>query len=316
MNKLDLKRLILRLLIEREAYGYDIIQQLSVKGVKPARNYLYSILLEMERDGLIHGRWVGESPRKKHVFSLTAAGRREFDAAVRRSLDFLMGAYNQNNIEEMPTVLAPIIRFYSGLARTIGIPTSRIRDMNVVMAVGSFDPLVCYPNAFVALSTLSPDGKVFVVKDPEMNFCETRPNMVVLDGWRNDLPLKDGMADLLTLQGFPSGVTEEKTIEECARVLRKDGHLVVEVMKVMIKEKTAPFLRFVEFVAKEYYSHNGKDRVVSLARVKGALSNYFGSVVELDTGDNLVFHATKRTPNKREELYPTARHRASSQITR
>ena len=259
----------------------------------------------MERDGLIEGRWVGPSPRKKHVYSLTHEGRKEFNSAIRQSLILLMGAYNQSNIEGLAKYLPMTIQFYSRLAEVVGLPLDRMKNMNVVMAVGPFDPLVCYPNAFIGLSTMVPHGKVYVVKDPDMNFCETRPNMVILDGWRNDIPLKDGMADLLTLQGFPGGASEEETIEECSRVLKKDGHLIVEVMKVMVKEKAAPFIRFNEFVAKKYYEHDGKDRIVSLAKVKEALSNRFERVTESEFGDNMRFHAMGKLAAQGEAPYPS-----------
>src|SRR5438132_314907 len=72
MNKEALKRLIIRILIDREISGYDAYKELVTKGIRLRSNYLYMILSEMRDKGLLKARWV-ENQRgpRKHLYSLS-----------------------------------------------------------------------------------------------------------------------------------------------------------------------------------------------------------------------------------------------------
>jgi PadR family transcriptional regulator PadR len=77
--------LILKLLSERDMYGYEIIQE-SARRSRDAFEFkegtLYPALHQLHKRGLLRSEWrTGKSNKPRKYYSLTAAGRR----AARRS---------------------------------------------------------------------------------------------------------------------------------------------------------------------------------------------------------------------------------------
>ncbi len=77
---------ILALLSARPMYGYEILVTLSDRGngeFEFKQGTLYPLLYRLERAGWIRAKW--ETPatgKKRKVYSVTAAGRKEHDARV------------------------------------------------------------------------------------------------------------------------------------------------------------------------------------------------------------------------------------------
>jgi len=137
-----------------------------------------------------------------------------------------------------------------------------------------------------------PDASISVVKPPgTTSFGEGRPNLTFLEGRRHDMPLKDGFADYLMLEGFPRGVSEEDTILECVRVLKSDGHLIIRVPNVMTEEKKPKFSNLAEFASRLFYDFSGQDRIISIEHVKQILSRHSGKVKDLGDRSNIVIYA-------------------------
>lgn len=80
--------LILSLLTEREMYGYEILQEAerrSAQAFHLKEGTLYPALHQMERAGLVTGRW-RDSPvgRARKYYALTAKGRRRAESKRRQ----------------------------------------------------------------------------------------------------------------------------------------------------------------------------------------------------------------------------------------
>jgi pyruvate-formate lyase-activating enzyme len=85
--------------------------------------------------------------------------------------------------------------------------------------------------------------------------------MTFLDGRRHDMPLKDGYADYLMVEGFPKSASEEEPVSECLRVLKKrDGHLIIRIPSVMTIEKKPNFSNLAEFSSKMFYNFSNKEK--------------------------------------------------------
>src|SRR6058998_1680499 len=73
--------LILSLLGEREMYGYEMLQEAerrSASALRLKEGTLYPALHQMERSGLLKGRWRdSEAGRPRKYYRLTAKGRRQ-----------------------------------------------------------------------------------------------------------------------------------------------------------------------------------------------------------------------------------------------
>src|SRR5258708_38719794 len=78
---------ILRLLREREMYGYEMVREAARRSAKVfalKEGTVYPALHEMERGGVVAARWrEGEAGRARKYYSLTAGGRRRGDAKRR-----------------------------------------------------------------------------------------------------------------------------------------------------------------------------------------------------------------------------------------
>lgn len=85
------KPVILSLLMSGESYGYQILQRVRrVSGGKMdwSSAMLYPVLRRMEKDGLVRSEWrVSEENRMRKYYSLTVAGRKEFESEKARWLD-------------------------------------------------------------------------------------------------------------------------------------------------------------------------------------------------------------------------------------
>jgi PadR family transcriptional regulator PadR len=91
--------LILKLLSEREMYGYEIIQE-SARRSEDAFEFkegtLYPALHQLHRRGYLRPEWrVGENGKQRKYYSLTAAGRK---ASQRCEQDWLLFTKSVNAI--------------------------------------------------------------------------------------------------------------------------------------------------------------------------------------------------------------------------
>src|SRR5438445_13819 len=120
MNKEAVKRLIIRILIDREISGYDAYKELVTKGIRLRSNYLYMILSEMRDKGLLKARWV-ENQRgpRKHLYSLSDGGHEEFREQVRDSLSVIMDAFVHANLNAQD--LPDHVKVFKGALARFGI---------------------------------------------------------------------------------------------------------------------------------------------------------------------------------------------------
>lgn len=267
----------------------------------------------MEQVGFLKGRWIdnpkGKGP-KKHLYSLREEGKKEFRQAVKESIDVLVDGYVQlNNAEEDLDNYTAIVKSTLSHLSHLGVPFPTRSGTKVVAAIPYPDPLVCGPLYFETLSRAVPGFSVYIVKPPDGKLdLELCPNVTVLDGWRHNMPFKDGFADYLALQGFPKEVSEEETILECTRVLKDDGHLLVHVSNVMTEEKKPRYTNFAEFALKLLYDLWDFDRIISVNHVKHLLSESFRVVNDVQVDQLVIFHATgKRLERASERVVQRAK---------
>ena len=84
--------LVLHLIAEAPSYGNQLMERIAgmtagVLSVNP--NTMYPLLRELERRGLIEGSWEHPERRTRRYYSLTGAGREEYDQLVGEVRPFL-----------------------------------------------------------------------------------------------------------------------------------------------------------------------------------------------------------------------------------
>lgn len=287
----------MRMLYGREYNGYEVMKQLANEGVRLRSNYIYMVLTEMEEKGMLKGRWNenAEGPRK-HFHSLSEDGVTEYRRRQRGSLDFLMGTYIRTNFSrtDLPGLIQTYGRFVAQVLDTLDVPSPNMQGVRFVVTVPYCDPLTYHPIEYYAMSESFPKASVYLVKPKEMKLYEERPNLFLVDGFRHDIPLKDVFADFLYLRGFPKCVSEDNCLRECLRVLKSDGHLIVQLSTIMTQEKSPVCPSFSEFLSRLFYDVYEQDRVVSLDAAKSLLSNHFKKVRDIESCGNIYLYANKR----------------------
>ena len=97
MAKLDLRTgstavMILRLLVEKPMYGYQIVKELQTRSegyFNLEQGTLYPALHRLEKDSLVESRWevVEDGPSRKY-YHITDTGKAELEKSVRQWSDF------------------------------------------------------------------------------------------------------------------------------------------------------------------------------------------------------------------------------------
>ncbi|MDE1854037.1 MAG: PadR family transcriptional regulator [Thaumarchaeota archaeon] len=307
MEKGALRRLILRILANRELSGYEAWKELGAKGVKIRTNYLYMILAEMHRRELLKGRWVeGRRGPRRHLYTPSRKGEEELRKLLAESIEFVAAAFAQANMtaRNLPEHVSSVRASFTSM----GVPTPG-SGKRIVLTTPSLDPLICFPLSYQAFGEAFPAASVVVVKPPGTTFTVDAPNVTFLDGSRCNMPMKDGFADYLLLEGFPAGAPVEVTLAECYRVLKDRGYLIIRLPSVMTEEKKPNFSNLAEFAYRLYYDFTGQDAMVSVERIKQLLSKRSGSLTDLVDRGNVVICAKVI---KGEGLPPIRVHRRAS----
>lgn len=72
--------LVLLILRDRPSYGYDLVQQLSVRSnhlLTFGEGTVYPLLYSLEAQGMVSGSWTQAGARRRRTYRLTASGKRE-----------------------------------------------------------------------------------------------------------------------------------------------------------------------------------------------------------------------------------------------
>ncbi len=97
MGKLDMRKgstavMILRLLVEKPMYGYQIVKELQRRSegyFELEQGTLYPALHRMEKDKLVRSQWqvIEDGPSRKY-YHITDEGRAELEQSARKWSDF------------------------------------------------------------------------------------------------------------------------------------------------------------------------------------------------------------------------------------
>jgi len=87
---------VLKLLADaaQPMHGYQIIRELEARGrgsFQFKEGLIYPRLHQMEREGLLHGRWEEGSGRRRKVYTITESGRRRLEMELREWESFRQG---------------------------------------------------------------------------------------------------------------------------------------------------------------------------------------------------------------------------------
>lgn len=288
IKKLAIRRSTIRSLAGRERYGQEILAELQLMGIRTGPNYLYEILAEMEDEGLLKGRWAPNPIGKpdRHYYSLAEGGKKELDRMVRDSIDLISEMVLMRRMRESPRMLTEVLS-------KLGSPLPRGR---LVVALPDGDPGLAYWLHLHSLVGNLREVSLYVVKPPDGRFRDPPPGVTVLDGRRNDLPLKDGFADFLLVSGLPRDSPLEAAAKEFARVLNPAGHLLLRQSNSFTEDRAPRYMTGYEHWANLVYEVYDRDKTVNVRALLRVLSKSFRSVNDEIIGGSTWVHAHSKKP--------------------
>ncbi len=286
VKKLAIKRSAFRAIAGREMYGQEILAELRLMGIRTGSNYLYEILLEMEKEGLLKSRWAPNPTGKpdRHYYSLSEGGKRELDGMVRDAIDLISERVLLSRARDSPGMLREVIS-------KLGAPRPRGR---LIAALPESSPGISYWLHFNSVVAGLRNVSLYVVKPPNSYFRDPPPGVTILDGRRNDLPFKDEFADFLLISGLPADSSVERTVKECARVLNPKGSLVLRQSNSFTEDRAPRYLTGYEHWAKLVYQIYDRDKMVNIRDLLRTLSRSFGSVHDEVIGGSTWVYAHEK----------------------
>lgn len=227
-----LKRKILQMFNDSEFHGYDISKKLAEESEEIELSRLYRVLNDMAREGLLIGRWEkSDRGPKKKVYSLDNKGREERKKMLLEAIEIVHTHYDQ--------YLMTLPKEYDVFEILVGKILKEVID----------DPTIVYISPFFAaihhrmISTIiehREKSSVYLLMPRQEEITLNSPNLVQMEGFYSNIPLKQDFGDLLFITGVPPANILEKAIEEWKRCLKTDGRIAIVTPSVLLNEENHP----------------------------------------------------------------------------
>jgi len=265
MKKEALETTVLKILRNREMYGYQLHKHLTAKDVKIQISNLYRLLSRMEKDKLLRSEWQkGEIGPRKKVYVLTSFGKKELNRVLKEAVETIKDFY-RDYLEQFP----PQQGVFNEMEKLID---DKVKDQNAVVIVHErFSGMSEWLTA--NLCNKLENGKVYLIKPSSIEMKLKRNNLVVLDGTYDDIPLKGNFATSLRVADIPTEVDLKSAVVEFHRILKDDGVLLIATPRVLLGEEGPLSIgSFIELVEHDSSQKIGEEYLVLL------LETYFHEV--------------------------------------
>ncbi len=265
MKKRELKRSIVLLTRNRQVHGYDLQKLLAAQGAPVQLSYLYKTLKEMSQEGLLESKLVpGEKGPQRRSYSLTRDGKREMGRVFGEATELIHDLY-----EDYILSLPP--KYFSDRFRTMMREVYGDRETAALMISEPLSPV--HREYLEAITGRKGAKKTYLIKPEPIRADVELPNLTVLDGTFEDIPLKDHSLDAMIVVDIQDAVNLKVCCKEFRRVL-KPGAVICGCAPFMgLGGKDDP-LDLGEFMKKTKYALTAKP-YVDKESIKTAFSDTF-----------------------------------------
>lgn len=243
-----MKRKILRMFNDSEYHGYDISKHLAEESTAVELSRLYRVLNDMENEGLLKGRWEKSErgPRKK-VYSLGKGGVEEREKMLLEAIETVHAHYDQ--------YIMGLPQEYSVFDSIVGKLLETPSDGNLGLITPVFASI--HHRLILMINEKSPEATIYLISPQHIEIDPSLQNIIQLDGFYNDIPLKEDFLDILAIIGVPPVNLIEKCCMEWKRSLAKGGKLAILTPTVLIEKFQHP-MPIGQFI--ENYEHTSTNR--------------------------------------------------------
>ncbi len=269
VRKNELKKAILDLVASKDVYGYEVLKKLEINGERIEAPRIYTILKELNTDGLLIDRWErSKTGPRRRIYSLGEKGRDALKANLLEAIsvvqrnywDYLMSL--NPKVDIIGNILNQLTAGVNG-NETIGYFTNKYYGMTKTL--------------ISRLQKTVPEGRVYLIKPRPVEIPQEIDNVDIISGSYENISLKDGYADVLLIIDLPSEEILESAIKEWYRVLSPEGNLGILTPSVLVKEREAP-ISIGDYVQKHEHEVLGQRNYIEGAVLKKELSKYFNQV--------------------------------------
>ncbi len=249
MKKRELKRNIIRMIRGGETYGYEIQKALAAEGEKIQLSHLYKTLKEMCGEGFLESRLQkGEHGPRIREYRLTAKGKGELGKVFGEATELIHDFY-----EEYVSKLPPQF-FTERFQKMIGDITAGREAVACVIS----EPLTFLHREVLEGICVRPGAKLtYLIKPSHINADVSMPNLTVLNGAFDDLPLKENSLDAILVVDIQDALPLKACCREFRRVL-KIGGTMLGCAPFMGLGGTSDPLDVGEFMKRVKFSSTGK----------------------------------------------------------
>ena len=212
MKKRELKRSIVLMIRNRQVYGYDLQKLLAAQGAPIQLSYLYKILKEMSQEGLLESKLIpGKKGPQRRSYHLTRSGKKELGRVFGEATELIHDLYEDYILSLPPKYFSD--RFSKMMKEVYG--------NRETAALLISEPLSPVHRAYLeAIAGRDGAKKTYLIKSGTIRSDVDLPNLTVLDGTFEDIPLKDNSLDAMIVVDIQDAVNLRGSCKEFRRVLK------------------------------------------------------------------------------------------------
>ncbi len=268
MKKRELERSIIRMIRNNEMYGYEIRKLLAGHGENVQLSYVYKTLKEMSEEGLLDSHLrKGEHGPQRRQYLLTELGKKELGKIFGEATELIHDFY-----EEYVSKLPP--EFFTERFQTM--VRELIAGRETVALVISEPLTFLHRELLDGISMRSGAKQTYLIKPSFVSADVELPNLTILDGAFDDLPLKDKSLDAAVVVDIQDATNLGICCRELRRVMKVGGSLLGCAPFMGLSGAYDP-LEVGEFMKRMKYSSAGKPYLDKEA-IKDALGKVFDYV--------------------------------------
>jgi hypothetical protein len=150
-------------------------------------------------------------------------------------------------------------------------------DESLIFITMGFTPM--HEMIIQNLHSKLPHGKIFLIKPSSIPVELNLDNLVSLDGFYNNIPLKNDYADCMIVIDLPKRERLERALKEWHRVIKSDGKLALLTPSILLEKYDDP-LTIGDFIEKHEHETIEKGEHIDKELLEQQLKQYFNKMDE------------------------------------
>jgi len=269
MRTPELKKFILRLVGNREFYGYEIHKQLEERNINIGIGRLYSILTDMKKEGYLNDRWEkSQSGPKRRVYRIADRGDSAREEILIEAIKTVHEFYT-DYLFNLPKESSAFDKISRVLLENL--PSSS----NMAYVTTRFSKPI--RKIIESILEVSENGKLYAVHPRSNDLDFGIRNMSVIDGTFEDIPMKDDFLDLLMVSGNITRNCLKSCLEEWKRVIKQEGTVALVIPTALLADYKDP-LDIGEFIEQREHPRSDSEDFLTEEQLVVEMKKFFEKV--------------------------------------